>query len=808
MQPYDPTSIIRERDRDPVDAAGTPEIVSLHEEPKAPTLDSSTGAIEEDVGDGNILIHLDGVIAAELPDASTLPFDANLADYIDPTALGVIAEEVLQGINSDIQSRSDWIQTRAKGIDLLALKVEEPKSPAAGTGTGAEGQAVVRSNVLLEAVLRFQANADAELLPSAGPVKVRNDAIPLTAKAKMQQMIAMGVLPPGGMPPGGAPPAAPPPMPPGAGMGGMPPGPQPPLEPPDASAPAIPPGLPPGPPPMGHNGGPPLPDDTDIQAEALELTLNHYLTKTCTEYYPDTRRMLFYTGFGGASFKKVYHCPLRRRPVSDTVDAEDLIVDDAQVDLRSCGRVTHKIEMRQSTMKRMQLLKAYRDIDLTPPSPPDDNPVEQRREQVAGFSTTGTIPADYKFTIYECRTDLNVPGFEHMDTETGEPSGLALPYRVTIDRDTRQVLDIRRNWKEGDPLFLPKMPFVKFGFVEGISYYGIGLLHMLGNATAAVTATWRMALDTGMFASFPGFLYTDDVSRQMTNNFAVGPGQGKKITASGDIRASIMPLPYKDVSPGLMAIMQHIEQSAQRIGGVGDLQVGEGRQDAPVGTTLAMLDQATKVMGAVHKGLHHSQGEEFSLLRELLIENPEPLIASRARNGKVWERDEIIAALNNHDLSPASDPNTPSHMHRVMQATAMIQLAGMMPQLYDLKAVHRKALIMYGNSDPDSLFAPPMPPQEPPMDPLFIAKMKDIEAKMAIAKMKSDQAELDRIAKVKLELMKQETARIEQEGQRQIELMRLRIEQMETAGDIATHVLAVPQVEQFLSQHYLPPQVN
>jgi hypothetical protein len=299
----------------------------------------------------------------------------------------------------------------------------------------------VRHPMLLEATLRFQANARGELLPSDGPVKV-TDSLNET-------------------------------------------------------------------------------EANDELAEKLERDFNYYLTSIATEYYPDTDRMLLYVGFGGCGFKKVYNCPLRQRPVSESVDAKDLIVSNAATDMANSSRVTHVITMRPSVLKRMQLAGAYREVPISAPSGIVLNPVDRQIADTQGINLTSQQTEDRDHTIYECYCELDIRGYQ--DKKNGVATGLPLPYRVVIEKDSQQILEIRRNWREDDETKTAKMCFVKYPFVPGLGFYDIGLIHILGNTTNALTAAWREMLDAGMFANFPGFLYRKLMGRQNTNEFRVAP---------------------------------------------------------------------------------------------------------------------------------------------------------------------------------------------------------------------------------------------------------------------------------------------
>lgn len=628
---------------EPEDLPAPADIIVHSGDPDAVRVDEKTGAIEIPLPDGSVMIDLGGKDDdAENGD----DFSANLAEVLGDAELNLMAEDLLRGIQSDDESRSSWLQTRAAGIDILGLKLEQPRGDVGASSAPLEGMATVRHPLLLEAVLRFQATARGELLASTGPVKVRNDG--------------------------------------------------------DETAPS-----------------------GDL-AEKLENDMNHYLTSVATEYYPDTDRMLFYVGFGGCGFKKVYNCPIRRRPVSESVDAKDIIISNAATDLKNAGRVTHQITMRPSVLKRMQLAGAYRDVELTQPTP-EPTEVDEKIAAVQGVRAKPERPEDQSYTINECYCELNIDGYEHK--QDGKITGLPLPYRVVIEKDSRKVLEIRRNWNEDDEACLAKQALVKYPFVPGLGFYDIGLLHILGNSANALTAAWRLMLDAGMYACFPGFLYAKGGSRQLSNEFRIAPGSGMALETGGNpIQQMVMPLPYRDITPGLAQLTQNIDQTSQRVGGTAETMVGEGVQETPVGTTLALIEQATKIQDAVHKRLHAAQAEEFQMLKECFREDPESFWRHN-KNASNWDKDQFIQALNNCNLVPAADPNTPSHMHRIMKAVAVKQMQQANPELYNAKEVDTRILKMIGWNDPESLFAAPQMPAAAPPDPMIAIKQREIDVK-------------------------------------------------------------------------------
>jgi hypothetical protein len=619
--------------------------------------------IEND--DGSVIISLDGSPLVDSDKAAKAGWYDNLADIIGGPQLNSISDDLLRGIERDIQSRSEWMESLASGIKLLGLKQEPATTGGSADGAPVEGMSRVRHPLLLEAVLRFQANARSELLPTDGPIKVRNDST----------------------------------------------------------------------------------DAKDELADALENDLNHYLTEVATEYYPDTDRMLFKLGFSGSGFKKVYYCPLRNRPVSESVDADDLIVDNSATDLQNSRRVTHKIMMRRSTLRRMQILGVYRDVELGTPNPADATPVEREEAYQQGKEADASDPSDRDHEIYECYCELDIPGFEHK--HKGKVSGLEVPYRVTIDRSSREILSIVRNYAE-DTGELPtaNVTFVKFPFVPGFGFYDIGLLHILGNTTSAITAAWREMLDAGMFASFPGFLIADSGMRQDTNILRVPPGGGAQVKTGGmPIKDAVMPLPYKDPSPALMSLIQDMATTGMRIGGTSEQQVGEGRADAPVGTTLAMIEQAAKVLNSVHKRLHSAQAEEFKLLVECFRQHPGAFWQREGRSGTKWDEATFLKAIDTFELVPQADPNTASHGQRVMKVMALKQLQQGNPDMYDPIAIDTAALQAMGWSNPEQFFAK-QPPQAKPEIQKGLQELKikqqeaDTKKAQAQAKIAESQAKI------------------------------------------------------------------
>ncbi len=686
-----PPSTISDNDSSPVISAPGIDVTITHSDPDTTSVDPITGISRTIEEDGSIVIDLKPKRAKK---DSVSSHGDNLAEDLDINNLSSLCSDLIDGIDSDILSRAELDMIFSRGIDLLGTKLEDASGEVSTQGSVSK----VFHPILMEAVVRYQANASGEMLPSAGPVKVRDDQ-PKTDPARM-----------------------------------------------------------------------------DL-AEAFEKDFNHYLTTVRKEYYPDTRRMFTAQGFYGTAFKKVYRCPIRRAPVSDYVSAADLIVSNDAVSLSNAGRVTHKSSMRPAVMKRMQILGAYVDIDLQTPNS------QLTSTQMKIKQTEGINPQfrqqDTPYTIYECYTDLD-PAEYGLD-EPDAPEGLPLPYRVTIDKDGRTILEIRRNWKEGDEDYRAIIRFVKYGFIPSLGFYDWGLVHLLGNTARALTAIERQLLDAGQFANFPGFLMSDRGQRQETTQIRVPPGGGHAIKTGGQrIQDVIMPIPYKEPSSVLAALADKIAEDGKRLGMTAEVNVGEGRADVPVGTTVALIEQATKVMGAVHKQNHSSQQEEFEMLKELFAEDPSALWKFAKNPQRKWEMAEEFADV---ELVPASDPNTPSRIHRVMQAQALAQLVGIFPTM-NKSATLDIILSILGYSANSNLnppaptnAAPPGPPQDPSKMAMVQLKMQDMQRKAQTELLTTQQKSQDTKVKAQIEAAGLSSKEKIAEMQEQTERMRLQHEQ-------------------------------
>lgn len=638
------------------------------------------------------------------PDLKDAKFDENLAEHLGESYLGTLADELLRAIEEDEKSREEWLNERAEGIKLLALKIEKPSTAQAGASGGVDNTSRSRNTLLLEACLRFQANASSELLPTGGPVKVED---------KLSRDTMEG----------------------------------------------------------------------DELAQLLEDDFNYYLTDTASEYVPDTERMLLWVAAGGSGFKKVYRCPIRRRPVSESVDAANICVSNAATDLANADRVTFTSPMRQSVMKRMQHLKVYRQVDLAQPSMPQRTSVDEQKEEVTGV-TISNRSEDLPYTILECYCQIELEGDEH--TEAGKETGLPRPYKVTIEKDSRTILEIRRNWRQNDEMEKRREVFVKFPFVPGFGFYDIGLFQIAGNPTVAATALLRIMIDNGIFSNFPGGLVAKGSDKQNTTDISVPPGGFAPIdvsmVTSGKIGDAVMALPYKTFDAALFQLYQEVVSSGSRVAGIPDMAVGEGKQDAPVGTTIALIEQAIKVTDAVHKRLHAAQSKEFRLIRDLFREHPEDFWRFNEDRDHNWDSDKLLKALNDYNLVPRADPNTSSNTQRILRAQALYQMAKENPSLFQVMAVLNYVLRTIGVQSPDSL-TNAAGANGPPPDPKALAAQAQADA----AKLKAQAAVTD--AETKASTAQADIAARTQESQND-----LKIQQMESSdvrfkarADIAKH---------------------
>lgn len=450
--------------------------------------------------------------------------------------------------------------------------------------------------------------------------------------------------------------------------------------------------------------GQPSKDEEQLAAD-FESDFNYYLTEIAPEYYPDTSRMIMGELYCGNGYKKIYRCAMRDRPVSESVSMLDLIVSEEATDLENATRVTHQVQMTRAQIRRMQIAGRYRDFTLGQ-SQAERRPGDAAIKQSEGLSGQSQRPQDIPYMLWETDLDLDREFYTiEGKWERAAPKDFPLPYKVTVDKNTRQVLGIWRNWKDGDKFYRKRNMYVHFGMVPSLGFHFWGFLQILGNHTRALRAIWRLLIDAGMFSNFPGGVKLKG-ARTATNEIAPGPGEWIDIDApaGNDIRQMLMPLPYKTIDAVFVQLAQMIEEGAQRLGGSVMIETGEGRTNVPVGTVMSMVEQQTQVIAGVHRRNHQAQKQELRKLRELFVENPQDLWRLARDPKRRWAVGQEFADLN---LVPASDPNIPAQVHRIMQAWALSQIAMANPQLYDMREVNMRLLRTIRVSAPETLLTDP-----------------------------------------------------------------------------------------------------
>ena len=449
------------------------------------------------------------------------------------------------------------------------------------------------------------------------------------------------------------------------------------------------------------------------QAERVKDYMNYQITYEMEEYDPELDQMLFYLPVVGSTFKKVYRDPLKQRAVSKFIHAEDLIVPYGTPDLASSPRITHRISMDSNEVRKLQLAGFYRDIDI----PSDGSYGEQMNEvQESIDDIQGVHPsnASSDLTLYEVHTDLDIEGFEDIGMD-GEPTGLKLPYIVTILEDTNEILSVRRNYPENDPMKRAQKYFVHYKFLPGLGFYGLGLTHMIGGLAMASTSLLRQLIDAGTLANLPaGFKARG--ARIRDEDSPIQPGEFRDIDVVGQtLQASLMPLPFKEPSGTLYNLLGTLVDAGRRFASMADMKVGEMSGETPVGTTMAIMERGTKVMSAIHKRLHYSQKMEFKLLSNIFAQDlqPYPYMASKefGPEVKAQDFDERI------DVLPVSDPNIFSMSQRIALAQSELQLVQSNPEIHGgpmgLYQAYRKMYEALCVTNIDAILPPPPPPPPP-----------------------------------------------------------------------------------------------
>lgn len=442
------------------------------------------------------------------------------------------------------------------------------------------------------------------------------------------------------------------------------------------------------------------------QSDRVEQELNYVITEKMTDYRAETEQLLFKLAMAGSAFRKVYYDPVAERPAAAFVPAEDFVTAYGTTDLKTSPRYTHVMRMYPNEVRQLQLSGFYRDVDLPEPSP-DYSEIEKKQDRL-----TGEIPAvenDDRHKILEMHVDLDLPGFESDD-------GLLLPYIITMDKSSQTILSIRRNWREDDPMRVKRLHFVPYQYLPGLGFYGTGLIHLIGGIAKSATSILRQLVDAGTLSNLPAGLKARGL-RIKGDDSPIQPGEFRDVdVASGSIRESITFLPYKEPSAVLYQLLGNLVDEGRRIGSIAEMNVGESNPEAPVGTTLALIERSMKVMSAVQARVHESLGKELRLIADVIKDfmPDEYEYDVSDESGQTFSRTDDFGG--GVDIIPVSDPNASTMAQKVMQYQAALQLAQQSPELYDLALLHRQMLEVLNIKNADQIIKQQTEP--PMMDPV------------------------------------------------------------------------------------------
>jgi hypothetical protein len=457
-------------------------------------------------------------------------------------------------------------------------------------------------------------------------------------------------------------------------------------------------------------------------AVRVQEDMNYQLTDVMTEFRPEHERMLWGLGLSGNAFKKVYYDPHMERQVSLFVPAEDLVVPYGASNLETAERVTHVMRKTENELRRLQVAGFYRDIDLGDPENVLDE-VEKKIAEKMGFRAT----TDNRYKLLEMSVDLDLPGYEH--EEDGKPTGIKLPYIVTVEKGSSKVLAVRRNWNPDDETCQKRQHYVHYGYVPGFGFYCFGLIHLIGAFAKSGTSLIRQLVDAGTLSNLPGGFKARGL-RVKGDDTPISPGEWRDVDVpSGTIRDNLLPLPYKEPSQTLMALLGQIVDEGRRFANTADLQISDMSANAPVGTTLAILERTLKVMSAVQARVHYAMKQELKLLKDIIAAyTPEEYSyqpTEGSRRAKRSDYDDVY-------VIPVSDPNASTMAQKIVQYQAVMQLAQQSPQLYNMPLLHRQMLDVLGIKEASKLV--PMEEDQKPTDPVSenqnVLMMKPVKAFM------------------------------------------------------------------------------
>ena len=615
-----------------IDKLGTENDPDIKVQGSAVNIIPETSRDEEIQAAAQILVDNEQVLLddeIQAPMQSQMSFDANLVDFINENTLQKISNDLLDAIETDKQSRSEWEKTYTDGLKYLGMKFDEMRSQPF------EGSSGVVHPILAEAVTQFQAQAYKEMLPAKGPVKT--------------EIVGARTI------------------------------------------------------------------ETENQAERVQEFMNYYIMNEMDEYDPELDQMLFYLPLAGSCFKKIYFDFVLNRAVAKFIAPEDLIVPYEAADISSAERITHSISMSANEIKKQQVTGFYANVDIGSGSYTEDmDDISEAIDEIQGISPS--YKENRNRTVYEVHTVLDIEGFEDLDQQ-GVPTGLKLPYIVTIEEDSQKVLSIRRNYRENDLLKNKINYFVQYKFLPGLGFYGLGLSHMIGGLSKASTSILRQLIDAGTLANLPAGFKARGM-RIRDEDDPLQPGEFRDIdTTGGSLRENLIPLPIKEPSNVLMQLLGILVDSGKRFAAIADMNVGDMNQAMPVGTTVALLERGTKVMSAIHKRLHYAQRIEFGLLAKVFSEYLPPVynyqIGSGPQEVKQIDFDDRV------DIIPVSDPNIFSQSQRVTLAQELLQMVQSNPEIHGPMGIYEAYKRMYaalGVDNVDALLQPPPDMTPKPVD--------------------------------------------------------------------------------------------
>ena len=449
--------------------------------------------------------------------------------------------------------------------------------------------------------------------------------------------------------------------------------------------------------------------EKEKQSHRIQDFMNYLTTEVMSEYRPETEKLLFSLPLAGSAFRKIYWDPNMNRPCAMFIPSEDLVVSYGASSLRTCERITHVMKRSANDIRKLQVAGFYRDVDISPGSGVEGK-IQEKYDDITGESPS--YDSDSRHTVLEMHVDVDLKGFEDLD-ECCEPTGIALPYVVTIDADSREILSIRRNWMEDDPNRMRREHFVHYEYVPGLGFYGFGLVHMIGGIAKSATSILRQLVDAGTLSNLPGGLKSRGL-RIRGDDTPISPGEFRDVDVpSGSIAENITFLPYKEPSTVLAQLLGNIVEEGRRFASLTDLNISDMNQQAPVGTTLALIERSMKVMTAIQARLHAAMKEEFKILEGIVRDHAPHEYPYDLEGDEVMKPQDFDDRV---DVIPVSDPNASTMAQRIMQYQAALQLAGTAPQLYDLPRLHRQMVDVLGIPDADQIV--PLEDEIPPLDPV------------------------------------------------------------------------------------------